>query len=94
MTTHNMSTERCPIRRRHCPEHHFVHGKEAEELRSGIEEALDNHDSLVSEMSGDDARDTLTSLVECLRNLLGSVDARDSIAYVEKRSKRKKGRNR
>jgi hypothetical protein len=57
---------RCPIRGE-CPRHGFVHGAEAEELRSGIEKLLE--------------RGCLNYPMR-LRELLDRVDARDSLAFV------------
>lgn len=68
----------CPLRGVPCPEHGFVHGAEAEELRKGIEQVLLDH--------RDDtyACDTFGSL----RDLLERVDARDSLAFCETRRKK------
>lgn len=64
---------RCPLRDSPCPEHGFIHGKEAEELRKGIENIIrkgewrqNTHDVLCS-----------------LQKLLDTVDARDSLAWLE-----------
>jgi hypothetical protein len=72
--------------RQECPVHSYMrHGKEASELRDGVQEAIDNHsDVAISDLSGDDARHLLDSLLGCLRGLLESVDARDSLAYLER----------
>lgn len=65
-----------------CPQHDFVHGKEAEELRSGIEEIL----------TEDYACDHVADMTRALLRLLERVDARDSLAYLEgkRRPSRKK----
>ncbi len=60
----------CTIYSEPCPVHDFVHGAEAEELRSGIEAAL-----LTTLTFGDGAA--------VLQQLLDKVDARDSLAYRE-----------
>ena len=72
----------CPLVNRRCEEHEFIHGAEAEELRSGIEKVigLANHGLDYDELVGE------------LRNLLDKVDARDSLAFVEKRPPRRKRR--
>lgn len=58
-----------------CPVHSYAtHGKEAEELRQGIERALNEEDF---DMMADD-----------LRRLLDGVDARDSLAYLERKQSR------
>jgi len=59
--------EGCPIRAAGCPEHGFVHGGEAEELRAGLEELLE--------------RNGLTR--DAVERLLDRVDARDSLALLE-----------
>ena len=64
----------CPIRNVSCPEHGFIHGKEAEELREGIESILQSRDEYTA-----GAEDIL----EDLRMLLDRVDARDSLAWRE-----------
>jgi len=52
-----------------CSEHGFVHGAEAEELRSGLEALIAENKTRFS--------------IGRLRNLLDKVDARDSLAYLE-----------
>lgn len=51
-------------------------GKEAEELRSGIE-------ALIEEYAG--VHDETLSLLERLQELLDQVDARDALKYVERK---------
>lgn len=71
--------------RRRCVVHALaLHGKEAEELRRGIEKILSDYG--LPETSSHDGL-----LVKQLQRLLDRVDARDSLAYLERRSK-KKGR--
>lgn len=60
----------CPVFKRYCSEHGFVHGAEAEELRHGIEKILSDA------CDEDDFRREL-------RRLLEQVDARDSVAFLE-----------
>jgi hypothetical protein len=62
--------EAAPVR---CPVHaNEIHGKEAQELRQGIENILTRSGSMTEPM--------------CLKltNLLNRVDARDSLAYLER----------
>jgi hypothetical protein len=60
-----------------CPEHdNAVHGREAEELRAGIEK-------LISESAGSSVTDRQ------LHRLLDRTDARDSVAFLENKPKRK-----
>jgi hypothetical protein len=59
---------KCHLRAGYCHEHGFVHGAEAEELRSGIEKLL----------KADPANWPMA-----LQDLLDRVDARDSLAYLE-----------
>jgi hypothetical protein len=56
-----------------------VHGKEAEELRAGVERSLSN----TSEVLPEDAADVLAGLRKSLIFLLDRIDARDSIAFRE-----------
>lgn len=62
----------CRIDGKPCKAHDRVHGKEAEELRAGIEKLLKH-----------DGEDSLPDLVDDLRLLLDRTDARDSLAYLE-----------
>lgn len=71
---------------RYCAEHNFVHGAEAEELRKKLEK-------LTEELANDalrdypyDARDARRA-IQCV---LDGVDARDSLAYLERRRRRPK----
>jgi hypothetical protein len=57
-----------------------VHGSEAEELRSGVERILGN----VSSVKDADAPFVLAEMRKTLQRLLDHVDARDSLAYLEK----------
>jgi hypothetical protein len=63
----------CPLRDEFCPEHDFVHGREAEELREGIKDLLED---------GDDD-DEAGVLRRGLSKLLDKVDARDSVAWLD-----------
>jgi hypothetical protein len=60
----------CTLYSKFCSTHNFVHGAEAEELRSGIEEIIESNPS-EDEWEWE------------LRRLLDMVDARDSLAYLE-----------
>lgn len=66
----------CTMGREHCPVHGFVHGKEAEELRKGIERAAAASDGKVS--------------TRALFALLDRIDARDSLAYLEAKARRRR----
>ncbi len=61
---------KCPIRNVYCDEHDFVHGREAEELRSGVENLIRNSNG--GKVS-----------TRALQRLLDRVDARDSLAWRE-----------
>jgi len=56
-----------------------VHGKEAEELRAGVEQILHN----TVRVRDDEASFVLTELRKSLIFLLDRVDARDSLAFRE-----------
>ena len=60
---------RCPVFATPCPEHGFVHGAEAEELRAGLESLIAHSDKKVRAAE--------------LQALLDRVDARDSLARLE-----------
>lgn len=62
----------------YCRRHGFIHGAEAEELRSRVEQILNAVDH-----EGDDAA---SELDRALRMMLDEVDSRDSLAYVEARA--------
>lgn len=68
----------CPITSDVCANHGFVHGKEAEDLRRGLEGII----AYYSENYTPEA-DPIAEIVESLRNLLDRVDARDSVAFLE-----------
>lgn len=71
-----------------CLVHSFQrHGREAEELRTGLEKILGEMD--VGEMSGAEAREAYRDLQRALYRLLDGVDARDSLAYLERNPKRR-----
>lgn len=64
---------------RYCDEHGFVHGAEAEELREKFSLLL-----LVGyPMADDDAETVERRFHDGIQRILGEVDARDSVAYVE-----------
>ena len=69
--------QRCPpgcrVYGEPCPEHGFIHGAEANELREGIEAILET-DCDVEDVEG---------IRRALQRLLDRVDARDSLAYLE-----------
>jgi len=67
----------------HCPRFE----QEAEELRAGIEKLIEEDGELVRELVAFDA-DELAVKASSLRELLDRVDARDSLAFVEKRKKK------
>jgi hypothetical protein len=64
--------KKCAVYKDGCEEHGFVHGAEAEELRAGIERLVAKYKRSIP----------LLRLVD----LLDSVDARDSLAYRERRT--------
>jgi len=79
--------------RQECPVHSWQrHGKEAEELRKGVEDLLTKVDSSVKgraeicrcEGLAVDMYEAYTELRDGLRSLLETVDARDSLAYLER----------
>jgi hypothetical protein len=67
-------TIKCNLPTEPCPEHGYVHGHEAEELRKGIEELT----SKIDLEEGPEVR-------QQLRCLLDRVDARDSVAHLEQK---------
>jgi hypothetical protein len=64
----------CPLLDHPCREHDFIHGKEAEELREGLKKLID--------LARYDADELGVSIIS-LQDLLDSVDARDSLAWLE-----------
>ena len=60
----------CVIGGEECPRHNYAHGREAEELRAGVERLMARSDH--KKVSSAD-----------LQKLLDRVDARDSLAYLE-----------
>ena len=56
-----------------------VHGKEAEELRSGIEQILCN----TADVDDEDASHVLREMRKSLTFLIDHIDARDSLAFAE-----------
>jgi len=61
----------CPVRSMVCAKHGFVHGGEAEELRSRVEDLLGRQSFELDDLK-----------VE-LQRILDVVDARDSLAFLE-----------
>jgi hypothetical protein len=59
-----------------------VHGREAEELRKGIEQTLHN----TADVESDEASFVLEGLRKSLYFLLDRIDARDSLAFLERSS--------
>lgn len=69
---------KCTVYKEVCEKHGFVHGGEAEELRSGIEKILSSDKSMKGWVA------------TALTRLLDRVDARDSVAFrFEAESKEK-----
>ncbi len=69
-----------------CPVHdNQKHGKEAEELRQGIEEVLTSWRGAGGEWH-------LSDLISDVQAVLDSVDARDSLGYLERKDAKKKKR--
>lgn len=65
---------------KYCSFHKFIHGKEAEELRKEITD-------LVNSLRGSwDRNEQFVHYLD-LEELLEKVDARDSVAYLEKKHK-------
>jgi len=62
-----------------------AHGKEAEELRAGIEQILRNTSDVKSALSSDALGMVLVGMRRSLQFLLDNIDARDSLAYLEAR---------
>jgi len=78
---------KCPILDGPCPEHLTHHGKEAEELRAGIEGIIEDHKPSVHDVVETHAeaawRDEIHAMRKELQELLDKVDARDSLAFTE-----------
>lgn len=70
-------TGACPV---HDDQHH---GREAEELRQGI-------DRVIAEHGGNWSRDGAEEMADALSMMLDSVDARDSLAWLERRDRMKR----
>lgn len=69
--------DKCRVYKDPCPEHDFIHGAEAEELREGIE-------GLIKRYVGEDFEEwEMRDLLGNLQELLDRVDARDSLAFRE-----------
>jgi hypothetical protein len=71
--------DKCVVYSGYCDEHGFAHGAEAQELRSGIEQIIRQEDPAEPEY-----------VFGRLQELLDSVDARDSLAYLETPKKRRR----
>lgn len=70
------------VKRERCTVHDNVtHGREAEELRAGVERILSDHHGDCTSMR---------LIRRQLQALLDRVDARDSLAYVERHPKRQR----
>lgn len=69
----------CRVYREPCPDHGFIHGAEAEELREGIEKMIKDPPS----SDHPESQMLVESLVDALQDMLDKVDARDSVAYRE-----------
>jgi len=89
MTTEDKG-EGCTLPNVECPEHGFVHGCEASELRVGIEKILEAFDETGLDPNGhvslSDAEEMvgqLAAMYESLEDLLKQVDAHDSLAFEE-----------
>lgn len=69
--------KKCTVYNQYCYVHSFIHGGEAEELRSKIEK-------LIKDFRGDQrCHSDMDDLLDELEVLLEKVDARDSVAYLE-----------
>lgn len=67
------------VKDRGCPVHsNQLHGKEAEELRCGVEKAVEEY------WANDVDRSAGRTLCRALVRLLRTTDARDSLAYIER----------
>lgn len=74
-------TDACPV---HDDQHH---GLEAEELRLGIEDALEQ---VNADEQHDPAHRVLANLTERLRDMVDEVDARDALAWGERQDRAKR----
>jgi len=79
-----MAGPKCTVYRTYCLTHDFVHGAEAEELRSGIERLIERADA-------DHDREPFVTVRE-LQRLLDKVNARDSLAFLEAEDRPRKKR--
>ncbi len=70
----------CPVHSDPCPVHGYVHGAEAEELRAGIDGLI------ATRVLGGGAEEELEIMRSDLIRLLDKVEARDSLAFLEKES--------
>lgn len=85
-----MSKPRCTVYRQYCMTHDFVHGAEAEELRSGIEKLIEKSSEEYFEHGVEEPMVSVTAL----QRLLDRVNARDSLAWLEAEDKTRKGKKR
>jgi hypothetical protein len=85
--------KRCTVYGRPCAEHGFYHGAEAEELREGIENIVQDLPTCGDDLEGDEAQSALDDVRESLKRLVDTVDARDSLAYREATDGRKGARS-
>ena len=72
----------CTIYDEICHEHEFQHGAEAEELRERIEKYMETLPH-----RGRNEKIQRTTVVNDLRKILDDVDARDSVAYLERKKR-------
>jgi hypothetical protein len=69
--------------RQECPVHSYQkHGKEAHELREGIKKIINSHCG--ERVTYQDPEGLLDGMCDDLQSLLDQVDARDSLAYLER----------
>ena len=72
-----------------CKSHECYHGQEAEDLRKGVEDLLEEaksqglHHEDLSLRKGEDLLDAYNQLVDGLQHLLDTTDAADSLSFVE-----------
>jgi hypothetical protein len=75
-----LPVQRCAIVNWPCPVHKVTHGREAEELRAGIETIIA---ILVDDVGGEPTVGSARGLRVALQRLLDRVDASDSLAFRE-----------
>jgi hypothetical protein len=78
-----------------CPVHGFAkHGKEAEELRAGIEKIINEHCGALDGSDPSRYEEATEDMCDDLQALLDRVDARDSLAYLERKPKKRASKKR